>query len=192
MIPIPAIETPRLRLRAHRPSDKPAIYAAYADERFTRFITREQRALTSEEAWRSVAVIPGSWALNGFGMWLVEERATGEAAGAVGPWQPEGWPGFEIGWNIFPAHWGKGYATEAAAAAFAWVRATLGRDTVIHLIDPANHPSEAVARRLGSNLTDERKEFPNGSVANIWRTRWDDFVRTDAGAAHVATGPATS
>ena len=114
-------------------------------------------------------------------MWLVEERATGEPAGVVGPWEPEGWPAFEIGWTIFPPHWGKGYATEAAAASFAWVHATLGRDEVIHLIDPANHPSEAVARRLGSVRTEGRKDFPNGSVADIWRTRWEDFVGTEAG-----------
>ena len=179
MIQVPTIETPRLRLRAHRPSDKPAIFAAYADERFSRFITREQRALTPEEAWRTASMLPGGWALNGFGMWLVKERATGEPAGVVGPWEPEGWPAFEIGWMIFPAHWGKGLATEAAAAAFRWTHETLGRDEVIHLIDPANTPSEAVARRLGSQLSGEVKEFPNGSTANIWRTRWADFVESE-------------
>lgn len=179
MIPVPTLETPRLILRVHRPSDKPAIFAAYADARFSRFITREQRALTPEEAWRSAAALPGSWALNGFGMWLVEERATGEPAGVVGPWEPEGWPGFEIGWMIFPRCWGKSYASEAAAAAFRWAHEALGKDEVIHLIDPANAASEAVARKLGSQASEDRKEFPNGSVARIWRTRWDDFVGTD-------------
>ena len=183
MIPVPTVETPRLTLRAHRPSDKAAIFAAYADERFSRFITREQRALTPEEAWRTAAMLPGGWALNGFGMWLVEERESGEPAGVVGPWEPEGWPAFEIGWMIFPSHWGKGLATEAAAASFNWAHEALGQDEVIHLIDPANTPSEAVAQRLGSRKSDDIKTFPNGATANIWRTRWEDFVETEAYAS---------
>lgn len=183
MIPVPTVETPRLTLRAHRPSDKPAIFAAYADERFSRFITREQRALTAEEAWRTAAMLPGGWALNGFGLWLAEERATGEPAGVVGPWEPEGWPAFEIGWMIFPPHWGKGFATEAAAAAFRWAHEALGKDEVIHLIDPANGPSEGVARKLGSQPSEGRKEFPNGTIARIWRTRWEDFQRSEAHAS---------
>lgn len=183
MIAVPTVETPRLTLRAHRPTDKAAIYAAYADERFSRFVTREQRALTPDEAWRTAVMFPGGWALNGFGMWLVEERETGAPAGVVGPWEPEGWPAFEIGWLIFPSHWGKGFATEAAAASFRWARETFGRDEVIHLIDPANAPSEAVARRLGSRKSDDIKRFPNGSMASIWRTRWEDFAATEAYAA---------
>jgi len=32
-------------------------------------------------------------------------------------WQPEGWPGFEIGWTLRRAYWGRGFATVAARAA---------------------------------------------------------------------------
>ncbi|MGO4333335.1 GNAT family N-acetyltransferase [Labrys sp. KB_33_2] len=45
----------------------------------------------------------------------------GQWVGRVGPWQPEGWPGTEIGWALYRSHWGKGYATEAAARCVTWV-----------------------------------------------------------------------
>ncbi len=63
---------------------------------------------------------------------------------------PEGWPGTEVGWGIVRAHWGKGYATEAAAAAIDWVFEELGWDEVIHVIAPDNVASQRVAAKLGS------------------------------------------
>ena len=46
--------------------------------------------------------------------------------------------------------WGKGYATEGAAAAIDWAFDTLGWSEVIHCIAPDNVASQAVAQRLGS------------------------------------------
>jgi RimJ/RimL family protein N-acetyltransferase len=54
----------------------------------------------------------------------------------------------ELGWHLHPAHWGHGYATEAAAGALR--RAfDAGADEVIALILPGNERSKLVADRLG-------------------------------------------
>lgn len=187
MIVAPTLHTKRLILRAQRPSDTEALMAAFADEGYARFITREHRPLTREEAWRPIATVPGMWAVNGYGQWMVEERATGLPAGRLGPWEPEGWPDFEIGWTIFPQHQGKGYAVEGAAAAMAWAHNHLGRDYAIHLIDPANVASERVAQKLGAEVTGTWA-IPGGGIANIWTTRWESFTQTDAYAKHPAAG----
>lgn len=179
MTEIPTLHTKRLILRAQQPSDTEPLMAAFADEGYARFITREQRALTRLEAWRPIAIVPGMWAVHGYGQWIVVERATGLPVGRLGPWAPEGWPDFEIGWSIFPAHQGKGYAVEGAAAALVWVHETLGRDHVIHLIDPANAPSEGVAHRLGAEITGSW-DTPLGATVNIWTTRWESFTQTEA------------
>jgi RimJ/RimL family protein N-acetyltransferase len=55
-----------------------------------------------------------------------------------------------VGWGIARAHLGKGYATEGAAASMDWAIDHLGWTDIIHCIDPANTPSEGVAKRLGS------------------------------------------
>jgi RimJ/RimL family protein N-acetyltransferase len=185
MTRIPTLRTKRLILRAQRPDDTEALMAAFGDDDFSRYITRERRALTRMEAWRPIALVPGMWTVNGYGQWMVEERATGLPVGRLGPWYPDGWPGFEIGWSIFPGHQGKGYAVEGTVAAMIWVHEALGRDEVIHLIDPANAASEKVATRLGARLA-STWDVPGGGVANIWSSRWEKFTKTEAYTNHLA------
>jgi RimJ/RimL family protein N-acetyltransferase len=88
--------------------------------------------------------------VQGFAMFSVVDRASGEWLGQVGPWQPEGWPGTEVGWALHRRAWGRGYATEAATAAIDWAFDALGWTEVIHCIDPANAASQRLAARLGS------------------------------------------
>ncbi len=186
MTEVPVLHTPRMLLRGQRPDDTEPLMAAFADEGYARFITREHRPLTREEAWRPIATVPGMWAVSGYGQWIAEERDSGLAVGRLGPWQPEGWPDFEIGWTIFPQHQGKGYAVEGAAAAFVWAHEALGRDHAIHLIDPANVASERVAQKLGAAITGSWDIPGGGGPVNIWTTRWKSFTQTEVYANHLS------
>ena len=108
-----------------------------------------------------------------FGMFAVEEKASGDYVGRVGPWYPPGWPGFEVGWAITPDRQGRGYAIEAARGAIDWVFANFTVDRIIHCIDAANAPSQGVARRLGAE--NEGPGQLNDHVVDIWvtvRDRW--------------------
>jgi RimJ/RimL family protein N-acetyltransferase len=107
----------------------------------------------------------------------VIEKASGRWIGRLGPWQPEGWPGAEIGWGLTPAAWGKGYATEGAAAAIDWAFDSLGWDDVIHCIAADNRPSARVAERLGSARRGQDRLPPpfDGEPVDIWgqtREQW--------------------
>ena len=82
----------------------------------------------------------------------VVEKAGCEMVGRVGCLNPEGWPGFEIGWTLRREFWGQGYATEAARAAFDWAFEKLGMPHIISLIAPSNTRSIRVAERLGEVL----------------------------------------
>lgn len=143
----PTLTTERLILRPPEQGDLEGWARMMADEEAARFIGGVQPRTAS---WRGLASMAGSWALLGYGMFSVVERATGQWVGRIGPWQPEGWPGTEVGWGLMREHWGKGYAVEAAAASIDWAFDELGWTEVIHCIDPANAPSQAVAKRLGS------------------------------------------
>lgn len=143
----PVIETERLILRVPEQRDLDSWAAMMADEEAARYIGGVQARAAS---WRGLASMAGSWALLGFGMFSVEEKATGQWVGRIGPWMPEGWPGTEVGWGLAREHWGKGYAVEAAEASIDWAFDNLGWTEVIHCIDPANVNSQKVARRLGS------------------------------------------
>ena len=143
----PTLETERLRLRAVDIGDFDAYAALHADEEAARYIGG---ALPRAAAWRKFLQVPGAWALQGFAMFAVVDKATGEWLGQAGPWQPEGWPGTEVGWAFQRGAWGRGYAAEAAIATIDWAFDHLGWSEVIHSIDPGNLPSIALAERLGS------------------------------------------
>ena len=147
MQPGPTLPTPRLILRPPVAADVEPWSAMLADAAVASFLGGVQ---TPTGAWRSIAAVVGSWHLQGFGMFSVLERASGRWLGRVGPWQPAGWPGPEIGWALVRGAWGRGYASEAAARTATWAKATLGWTRMIHPIHPANRRSVAVAERLGS------------------------------------------
>ena len=151
---IPELETPRLRMRAFRSSDLDAFAAMSADEEVMRYIGTGA-ALKPPDAWRSMAFFLGHWQLLGHGMWALESKETGELIGRAGFLQPEGWPGFELGWLLSRSHWGLGYAREAAKAALRFAFETLNRDRVISLIRPANARSIKLAISLGYALVGE-------------------------------------
>jgi len=143
------IETERLLLRPPCAADFEA-YALFAgDEQTMRHIGGVQ---PPPLAWRSLATMVGSWHMQGFAMFSVLEKASGAWIGRIGPWQPFGWPGPEVGWSLRREYWGRGYAPEAATAAIDWAFDTLGWSEVIHTIAPDNANSKAVARKLGSSL----------------------------------------
>lgn len=181
---IPMLTTERLILRAHRADDFEPYAAMMADPGVARFLTMDGQPQSRADAWRALAAIIGCWTLRGFGMWAVEERATRRYVGRVGPWQPEGWPGFEIGWGTVPEAQGKGYATEAAVAAAAWSFATLGVDRILHIIRPDNGPSQAVAKKLGGRIV-AQWDAPWGATCDLWVTDRHAFEASPAHARHI-------
>jgi RimJ/RimL family protein N-acetyltransferase len=60
----------------------------------------------------------------------------------------EGERRLEFGWRLVPGARGKGYATEAGRAVLA-VAAESFRGEILAMIDPTNHASANVARKLG-------------------------------------------
>jgi RimJ/RimL family protein N-acetyltransferase len=143
------IETTRLILRPLRLEDFDAWAAFMDDEEATRFIGGRQPRPT---AWRGFMTMCGCWTMTGIAMFSVIEKSTGRWAGRLGPWFPEGWPAREVGWGIAREHWGKGYASEGAAAAMDYAFDVLGWTEVVHCIDEQNLASQGVARKLGSTL----------------------------------------
>lgn len=145
------LETARLRLRMFRDDDLDAYARICADPEVMRYLG-DGKPLTREDAWRQMAWILGHWQLRGYGLWAVEERATGALIGRIGHINPEGWPGFELGWMLGRAFWGRGYATEGARRALDFAFTELKQPHVISLIRPDNAASIRVAERLGESL----------------------------------------
>jgi RimJ/RimL family protein N-acetyltransferase len=142
------LETERLKLRMWRESDLDDYAAMCADPLVMQYLS-PGKVFTRAEAWRSMAFFVGHWQMRGYGHWAVEEKSSGRMIGRIGFLNPEGWPGFEIGWTLARHAWGKGYATEGGGRALEYAFQELDRRHVISLIHPGNVPSMKVAERLG-------------------------------------------
>jgi RimJ/RimL family protein N-acetyltransferase len=163
---IPEIVTERLVLREFRDSDFEAYAAMVADPKVTRYLG-DGRPLNRWDAWRQLAMFAGHWQLRGFGVWAVEERASGEFIGRIGCFQPEGWPAFEIAYTLARHAWGKGFAREAVTASLRYARETLNRSEIISIIRPDNRGSIGVATSLGAEPAETVEFF--GAPAVIYR-----------------------
>jgi RimJ/RimL family protein N-acetyltransferase len=161
---VPTLTTERLLLRPLRHEDTDAFAALCADDEVMRWLGG---TMDRHTAWRHMATLAGHWPLRGYGRWAVEERESGELAGHVGLWFPEGWPAIEVGWALARPAWGRGIASEAARASLDYAWSEVGLDRVISLIDPTNERSQSVARKIGERPTDEHFDF-KGTRLTIW------------------------
>jgi RimJ/RimL family protein N-acetyltransferase len=168
------IETARLLLRQPKLEDFERWADFAANVEATRYLGGP---MPRSMAWRAMMSMAGSWTLMGFAMFSVIEKSSGRWIGRLGPWQPEGWPGTEVGWSLHPDAWGKGYASEGARAAMDYAFDVLGWDDIIHCIDPDNTPSQRVAQSLGSTRRGPgRMPAPHDNApCEIWgqtRAQW--------------------
>jgi RimJ/RimL family protein N-acetyltransferase len=179
------LETDRLILRMLRESDLDAYAQMCGDPDVMRYIGDGQ-PLARPMAWRNLAMMVGHWSLRGYGLWAAEERSSGVLVGRIGFWNPEGWPGFELGWMLGRPFWGKGYATEGARAALQFAFTRLGQPHVISLIHPENAASIRVALRLGERLVGPTDVM--GKAAQVYRITREEWEAS--GGVLRLSGPA--
>jgi RimJ/RimL family protein N-acetyltransferase len=89
----------------------------------------------------------------GWGFWAVEVVGGAPFVGTVGlhrvpPDRPAG-PAVEVGWRLDPAHWGLGYATEAAQASLQHGFTVGGLAEIVAFTAATNVRSQAVMKRVG-------------------------------------------
>lgn len=142
------LETDRLLLRPLTGADFDDYAAMMADPEVSGGLA-EPIGNSPDDAWRSLAVFIGHREIRGYSHWALVEKATGAFVGRAGPWRPHGFPGLGVGWCLARAHWGKGYASEAARAAVTYCFDSLDADEVVSAILPGNERSIAVAERIG-------------------------------------------
>jgi RimJ/RimL family protein N-acetyltransferase len=153
-VSVPILETERLILRGHAVDTFDEALALWSDPLVTRHITGKPSG--REEVWARLLRYIGHWAVAGYGLWQIRERATGRFAGEAGladfkreiAVSFDGAP--EAGWVLAPWAHGRGYATEAMTAALAWsdAAAHVGPRTVC-MINPGNAASLRVAAKCG-------------------------------------------
>ena len=158
----PILTTARLRLRPWRQDDLAPFAALNADPQVMQFFPK---ALTRAESDATAGRIRDHFARHGFGFWAVEAPGVASLVGFVGlavpSFEAHFTPCVEIGWRLAREHWGRGYATEAAAAALAFGFRDLKLDEIVAFTVPANLPSRRVMDRLGMTRVGLRRLRPS-------------------------------
>jgi RimJ/RimL family protein N-acetyltransferase len=172
------IQTERLLLRAWREEDVEPYARMCADPEVMRYLptvlTREQ---SEEQIWRFVS----HWERRRFGLWAVEEKATGSFMGFIGLSYQQDWPEgehrTEVGWRLDRPFWGRGFATEGAEASVRFGFERLGLGRIISVARPDNLSSRRVMEKTGLTLQGATRWRGQDVVwyaidRGFWQARW--------------------
>jgi [ribosomal protein S5]-alanine N-acetyltransferase len=153
------IETERLVLRRMIPKDEDALLSVLGDAVAMRYYPH---AFSRDEVKQWIERWMTSYAENGYGLYAMALKSTGEVIGDCGYARQdvEGTTEIEIGYHVLRSLQGKGFATEAARACVKYGFETLGAKKLISLIRPENLPSRRVAEKMG--MTVEKEIFRKG------------------------------
>jgi ribosomal-protein-alanine N-acetyltransferase len=143
-------ETERLLLRHFHVVDADAMERVFGDPEVMRYGDGTKDAEWVRKWLRGcLEDYFGKW---GFGLWAVVEKNERETIGFCGLSHfadVGGGAETEIGYRLARAHWGKGFATEAARAVRDYGFSILGMPRLISIIDPRNIASIRLAQKTG-------------------------------------------
>jgi RimJ/RimL family protein N-acetyltransferase len=175
--------TDRLCLRVPSSKDAEELYELFADAEVTHGLGGEPVSTVDEVRAMIEEEMIGGWRTDGLGAFVLETvAAERQVVGQAGlmifdsrDWTPSTWSKAgshaqpELGWALAPAHWGHGYASEAAAAIRDWAFGQPEIDRLVSLITPDNVRSQRVAERLGATPTETVTPADSKRTAVVWR-----------------------
>ena len=157
------ISTPRLRLRPWTQDDAAEALEIYGSTEVSRWLAPAMDRIIDLDQMHAVitewiATPPGPEGRPS-GRWTIEETESGRIAGSgqILPLPPEG-DDLELGYQLAPWAWGRGFAAEAghALAHFAFHN---GEEEVFAVVRPQNDRGVRAARRIGMEWVGETDKY---------------------------------
>ena len=142
-------ETTRLAIRPLTPGDAPFVLRLVNEPAWLKYIGDKQvHSLADAEHY--IRTGPAETERRfGFALNLVETRDGAVPIGICGLLKRETLPDPDLGFAFLEAHWGRGYAVEAAQAVVDHARTTLKLPRLLAITTPDNHASGRVLEKLG-------------------------------------------
>lgn len=160
----PVLRTSRLVLRVFAFADIEDLLALFRDPDVRRWLLDDD-LVTKEWVEGEIAESDARFRSRGCGLWALTEGARDPIIGFIGFRPYFDPPELQLLYGLLPSHWGRGLATEAAAAAIDYAFDVLGFDAVRAATDVPNSASVAVLERLGMR---ERKRTEDGSHGTVF------------------------
>lgn len=153
------METARLLAARPRPEDAEGLASVLAEPAVGDWLWPGDLGgpRTAEQTAAIVARDVEAWDRDGWGPWIVRDRATGGVLGRAGLARTriEDRSVIEVAWLLTSARWGEGLATEAAREGIRAGFDDLGLDELVAIALVENRASRAVMRKLG--MVEERE-----------------------------------
>ena len=115
------------------------------------------------------------WDSHGFGLWLLRDRASGALTGRAGlKWiEVGGNMEIELGYTFLPECWGRGLATEIAAASLDAGFEKLGLENLVCFTLTTNFASKRVMEKVG--FVFEREVVHKDEATLLYRMTRDEY-----------------
>jgi multiple sugar transport system ATP-binding protein len=179
--PLPdRLKTPRLILRRWGLEDRHSMVAIWRDPDVWRSL-QPGLPFDPHRGEREFELQLRHWSDYGFGLWAVDDLASGQVIGWIGPTHPSFVPELahevELGWTLRREFWGRGFATEGARAALSAVFTHTSPSHVISIIHPQNRRSSAVARRLGMTHDKDVVDPSIHQRVGVWKLTYASWIQ---------------
>lgn len=159
------ILTPRLRIRPFTVDDAEFVLRLLNEPSWIRFIgDRGIRTVEGARTYLETGPI-ASVARHGFGLYAAE-LLDGTPIGMAGLIKRDTLEDVDIGFALFPAYWGQGYAREASNALLDHAR-QLGMARLVAITDPKNDASIRVLEGVGFRF-ERIYVTPQGESLNLY------------------------
>ena len=158
------IETPRLILRRWAAADLSPFAQMNRDPEVMKWMPQN---LDRDQSDHLAAYADGLFEQYGFGLFVLQLKVGNEFVGFTGLSVPRFTAPFtpcvEIGWRVAQAHWGQGYATEAAQAVLGLSFGQWGLKEVVSFTTAGNLSSRRVMEKIGM-LRSPKEDFDHPSL----------------------------
>lgn len=163
------LETERLNIRPLTLDDVETWRPFTEDAQAMEFMMTFYRDETIDTPLHWITFQLNRYAEGRYGLMALLDKHTGEFIGLCGLLAQviDDMPELEVGYHIFPKHWGKGYAPEAAKFFMDFAFDNNLSDNIISVIDVGNVKSQRVAEKNG--LFREKQTVQKGDDVYVYR-----------------------
>lgn len=145
----PTLETERLILREAELRDVPYILSNHSNERVMRYLG-SKRLDSMTEAENLIRDAKETFKNKEGIRWAITQKSDDIYMGSIGFWKLDKKNGIaEIGYELAPDHWGRGYMTEAIEEVIRFGFDKMLLEGIEANVDPKNEASGKVLRKMG-------------------------------------------
>ncbi|MBI3658948.1 GNAT family N-acetyltransferase [Candidatus Acetothermia bacterium] len=181
------LSSTRLGFRRWSDEDLELANGLWGDPEVTRWIGGP---FTEEQLKDRLAKEISTMKSHGLQYWPIFLLSTGEHIGCCGlrPYKPEERI-FELGFHIRTAHWGKGYASEAARAVMKYAFTELRAQALFAGHHPHNEVSRRLLQKLGFRYTHDEFYRPTGLRHPSYFLTAEEYKSTAEASGSIVNAP---